>query len=111
MKEIISILSLMLLMTQNINAQSAKATELAQKISQQMTDSLKITEQEKNGIYAVNIKLHNEKMVWRLRFAETDSLAKYFQIVENTRDSLYKSVLPQAKYAEYIKRKNQFVRN
>ncbi len=111
MKKIFVITSLLISVTFEANAQSEKAIAVVLKISKQMVDSVKITEEERVKVYNVNLRLHNEKSAWRLRFAETDSLAKYFQIVENTRDSLYKEILPEAKYLEYLKRKKQVIKN
>ncbi len=92
-------------------AQSTQAVEVAEKISQKMKDSLSLSEDQRQQVLALNIRLHTRKMEIRQRFAETDSLSRYFQRIENTRDSLYREILPEEKYLLYRQKKKNLVNN
>jgi hypothetical protein len=112
MKKKIIILGIAGLLTCEISeAQSTQAIEVAEKISQKMKDSLDLNEEQRKNVYALNIRLHSRKMEVRQKFAETDSLSRYFQRIENTRDSLYREILPEEKYLLYRQKKKNLVNN
>lgn len=92
-------------------AQSDNATRLATRIAQKMKDSLSLTEQQMNGIYSINIELHNRKMAIREQYKSIDSLRLYFQRIENTRDSLYGSVLSLDQMLLYRQKKRFLINN
>lgn len=91
-----------------LNAQNA-GTALAGKIAQKMQDSLYLTDSVKQVIYTINIHLHEEKMRLRQVYTGKDSLNYYIQKTENTRDSLYHSVLKDDKYLLYKSKKRLLV--
>jgi len=94
-----------------LKAQNSQAENLAQKIAQKMKDSLSLSDVQKSQIYAINMQLHHQKMEIRSQYTEHDVLRHYLQMVENKRDSLYRSVLPEAKYSVYKEKKRNLVSN
>jgi hypothetical protein len=89
--------------------QSATAISVSEKISQQMTDSLGLDESQRKRLNQINLQLHLQKMEIRKQFAEVDSLQKYMQRIENTRDSLYRDTMTKEKFQIYIIRKRNIV--
>ncbi|HYF33138.1 MAG TPA: hypothetical protein VD993_18565 [Chitinophagaceae bacterium] len=92
-------------------AQSSPATLVADKIAQKMKDSLNLNDVQKLLIYQINLQLHEAKMLKRQLYAGTDSLGIHVQRVENTRDSLYRTVLNEEKYLLYKEKKRVLVSN
>lgn len=87
------------------------AEQLADKIAQRMKDSLNLTALQKDKIFSINIELQNRKMqVWKEQKSQ-DSLKRYLQQVENTRDSLYKTILSPDQMAMYRQKKRNLVNN
>jgi len=91
-------------------AQSDHATQIANKIGQKMKDSLNLTGQQKNAIVNINITLSDQKKLARKQHSRP-LVITYLQKIENTRDSLYKLVLPTDKYRLYKQKKNNLVNN
>jgi hypothetical protein len=94
----------------SVNAQTA-AEQLADKIAVKMKDSLSLSSEQKGQLYTINIQLSNQKASVRQQYAGTDSLQLKMQRVENTRDSLYRSVLGEEKYLLYRQKKRNLVNN
>lgn len=92
-------------------AQSAAAMQVAEKIAQRMKDSLLLTDQQKDSIYSLNILLSNKKAQLRRQYTNMDSLEHHFQLVESSRDSLYRIVLGEEKYQLYKTRKRNLVKS
>ena len=90
-------------------AQSQAGADVASRIAQRLKDSLSLTLVEQQAVYAANIKLHNEKMAVRQLFSQPDSLRRHLQLVENTRDSLYKKVISQERFLLYLSKKENIV--
>ncbi len=92
------------------NAQS-EAQNLAHKISQRMADSLGLTSNQKDLLYNVNMQLHDQKMLVRAKHNAVDSVGFYLQVVEDTRDSLYRPIITEEKYLLYKEKKTTLVSN
>lgn len=94
-----------------ISAQAQNYAEnIAHNIAKGMMDSLNLSEKQRLKIYQVNLHLHSQKMQMREKYGTTDSLSKKIQQVENTRDSLYKAVLPAGIYLQYKTKKKTLIR-
>jgi maltose-binding protein MalE len=92
-------------------AQTSPAEQLAEKVAQKMKDSLSLSSSQKQQLYNINMQLHSNKLVVRQQYAGSDSLVIKVQIVENTRDSLYRPVLTQQQYDLYRQKKKTLVSN
>lgn len=90
-------------------AQSAAAIQVAGRIAQRMKDSLSLSDQQKDSIYSLNILLSNRKAELRQQYTNMDSLEHHFQLVESSRDSLYRIVLGEEKYQLYKTRKRSLI--
>lgn len=88
-----------------VNAQKNPATELAGKIAQRMKDTLNLSDAQKVQVYDINIRLHDQKTALRNQYAGNSLLNTKIQSVENTRDSLYRTVLTQAQFLLYSQKK------
>lgn len=93
-----------------VKAQTDHATQLANKIGQKMKDSLGLTGQQKNDIVNINMNLFNQKKAARQQHPSGE-VTYYLQKIENTRDSLYRLVLPAEKYSLYKQKKTKLVNN
>ncbi|HKZ67025.1 MAG TPA: hypothetical protein VJ111_11735 [Chitinophagaceae bacterium] len=84
---------------------------LSAKISVKMKDSLNLSEKQQAAIYEINKQLSDKSMmVWK-QYGQRDSVQRFLQRIENTRDSLYKTVLPNEKYWLYREKKSSLVNN
>jgi hypothetical protein len=84
---------------------------LANKIAQRMKDSLVLSKKVRDELARINLSLADQKAAaWSL-FTDSTAIRNYLQQVENTRDSLYKTVLPEDKYLLYQQRKRRLVNN
>lgn len=93
-----------------VSAQSV-AEQLADKIARKMKDSLLLTDQHKNQLYTLNMQLHQQKQIAFARYRGSDSLRIHLQRIENSRDSLYSTVLPPEKFQLYKQKKRALVTN
>ncbi|HKO82678.1 MAG TPA: hypothetical protein VJU78_19865 [Chitinophagaceae bacterium] len=97
---------------QNVKAQkTAVAAAVADKIARKMADTLNLTNQQKQQVYDINLRLHDRKMAMRQLHSNNPSLEMYLQRIENTRDSLYQTVLSEEKYLRYRQKKPNLVNN
>jgi hypothetical protein len=88
------------------------ADSLARRIAGRMKDTLALTIQQEADIYTINMQLHQQKQAVRqMHGNNADSLRVYIQRAENTRDSLYRMVLPDDRYTQYIQRKRSLINN
>ena len=94
------------------NAQAGGAETLSLKIAQKMKDSLSLSPVQKDQVYTINLDLHTRKSgVWQ-QFAGSDSLIRvHVQRIENTRDSLYRTVLTEPQFILYKEKKRRLVNN
>lgn len=104
MKRIIIIIGLFLGVSISMKAQS-QAEIVAGRVADKMKDSLSLTGNQRSSIYDINLQLANSKSEARRNFQQMDSIRIYMQRVENTRDSLYKSILNERQFLHYKKRK------
>lgn len=88
------------------------AQKLAKKQAKRMKDSLDLTSEQRHKLYAINMDLYQKKTKARMDY-QNDSLQmrQKIQQVEKTRDSLYKTVLPPAKYTLYLQKKRTMIAN
>lgn len=91
--------------------QSTPATAVANHIAQKLKDTLGLSDTQKEQLYQINMQLHEAKMAKRQQYAGSDSLRLRLQWVENTRDSLYRTILNEEKYQLYIEKKKTLVSN
>jgi len=87
------------------------AENLSAKIAQKMKDSLSLSNVQKNQLYAINMRLCGQKETVRQQYAATDSLRIKIQKIENTRDSLYSTVLTNQQLILYKPKKRNLVNN
>jgi hypothetical protein len=83
--------------------------QVAGSIAQKMTDSLGLTTTQKNQIYNINMQLANQKALARQQYSSIDSVRYRLQKIENSRDSLYHTVLSEDKYFLYKEKKRFLV--
>lgn len=91
--------------------QTSTAEQIADRIAQRMKDSLSLTNQQKDSIYSINMKISDWKSSARQQYNANDSLRFYLQVIENRRDSLYKAVLDEPNYLLYKQKKRNLVNN
>lgn len=91
--------------------QSNHAETISGKIAARMKDSLSLTVQKRQQIYQINLQLHQQKQSVRQQFNNNDSIRIKIQLIENTRDSLYSSVLNEQEYILYKQKKKSLVNN
>jgi hypothetical protein len=112
MKKIFFLFTCLILCLGFLKAQQSPAVQLSEKIAQKLRDTLDLTSIQKNKIYDINMLLHNQKMAVRLQYVnQPDSMTRYIQRVEKTRDSLYRIELPLSKYNLYLQKKRNLVNN
>ena len=93
-------------------AQSNSGEALAGSIAQKMKDSLALTSMQKDSIYAINLRLLEQKTTVRQQYTDSIALQYQLQRVERLRDSLYRPVLGEDKYPLYkIKKRNLLTAN
>lgn len=112
MKSILILLTILMIGSTSLRAQdaTANANALAGKIANKMKDSLSLSTDQRNGIKAINLKLHEEKTAVRSRYINNrDSVGLYLQKVEYSRDTLYKTVLSPEQYQLYKQNKRVLV--
>ncbi|MBS1578290.1 MAG: hypothetical protein JST29_01465 [Bacteroidetes bacterium] len=111
MKNLIITILAMCLINIVVNAQTTPAEQLANKIAQRMKDTLSLSDAQKTQLYNINMQLHQQKMNVRQQYQGSDYLTYNIQRVENTRDSLYRTVLADDKYLLYKQKKRTLVSN
>jgi hypothetical protein len=92
-----------------VSFSQAQATGVTEKITNKLADSLNLNVSQKKRIFEINTDLQNAKTYVRKQYSEPDSIAKYTQRVENTRDSLYRQVLNADKYQIYLQKKRNLI--
>lgn len=92
------------------NNQSSLAENVSERIADKMRDTLGLTPQLRNKIFAINMQLHQQKQAARQQYTNRDALQVFIQNIERTRDSLYQAVLPNDKYMLYKQKKKELIR-
>jgi hypothetical protein len=100
----------LMLFTFLVKAQNP-AEEIANRIAQRMKDTLQLSDSQRVQIYNINMQLGQQKAAMRTQYSNADSLKKKIQLVENSRDGLYQSILSYEKYQLYIEKKKRLVNN
>lgn len=112
MKKAILISCFLLASYASLRAQQATSPEaLAQRIAQRIKDTLNLSHDQQQALYTINMQLHNQKMEYRRQYGNNSALGTYLQQVENTRDSLYKAIIPTEKFGLYKQKKRMLVNN
>jgi len=111
MKPILILLTCALFSCCSLQAQNAPANELAKKIADKMMDSLVLTQSQRSKVFAINMRIHQDKMEVRRQYQSRDSVGRGLQLVENKRDSLYRGVLDATQFSLYQQKKRNLVNN
>lgn len=112
MKKYFNILMLIsCIMVSNMLIAQTPGSQLSNKISQKMKDTLSLTEQQRLTIYNLNMQIFNAKQTVRQAHAGSDSIGYFIQRIENKRDSLYKTVLTEDKFLLYRQKKRNLLNN
>ena len=105
------ILFILLCCISAVKAQTGPGVEVASRIADRMKDSLLLSNLQRDSVYAINLKLHTQKMAARQQYAEPEALRQAIQAVENARDSLYRPVLGEEKFLLYQQKKRNLISN
>jgi hypothetical protein len=111
MKSMIALIILVLAFSSYCYSQSPSEAVSA-RIAQKMKDSLTLTEGQRAQLYAVNIQLYAQKRsIWQQYSSDSTQVQIHLQVVENTRDSLYRPFLSEEQYQLYLQKKKNIVTN
>ncbi|MFT3822666.1 MAG: hypothetical protein QM731_02055 [Chitinophagaceae bacterium] len=100
-----------LLVALSASAQS-DAESVSKKIAQRMKDSLALTAVQMQNIYDINMQLHQQRVaVWQQYNNNRPQIQSHLQLIENTRDSLYKPVLTAEQFTQYRQKKLNLLNN
>lgn len=113
MKSIIATVLIFFLLLLHSGGMEANAqnpgTQLANHIANKMKDTLGLTTPKRNHVFAINMFIHNKKMIIRQQTANPDTLRVRLQRIENKRDSMYKTILPPPKFQLYLQKKGNLI--
>jgi hypothetical protein len=90
-------------------AQQSSGENIAQNISRKLTDSLGLSQNQKQQIDALNLQLAYQKAIVWQNYKNADSLRKHLQMIENSRDSLYGNVLTEQQAVLYKQKKRNLI--
>lgn len=110
-KTIVYVMAAILLFAarQQVSAQQSPGVQLANHIADKMKDTLGLTVPKRNQVFAINMYIHNKKMIIRQQTTNPDTLRVRLQRQENKRDSMYQNILPPPKYQLYLQKKGNLV--
>jgi hypothetical protein len=91
--------------------QPIPAVRVANKIADKMKDSLGLSQEQRQQVFAINIRLFNYKAEARKRYQNRDSVEIAMQHIENRRDSLYRSLLTEHQLNLYKQKKRVLISN
>ena len=112
MKRILTNLCILMAIGFSATAQTNNATGFANRIAQKMKDTLLLSEAQKVQVFTINMQLHQQKQTAWQQYGATDSLLTiHEQRIENSRDSLYKTVLTDGQFRAYRDKKRMLVSN
>ena len=83
----------------------------AGRIMQKMKDSLQLSDSAAQQIYNFTLQIQQQKYQVLDLYRGTSALPGQMTLVENTRDSLYATVIPPGQYQSYKQRKTSLVFN
>ncbi len=104
-------LSIQFAVAQTSNQQQDEGVRLARKIAGKMKDSLSLTATQTNQVYETNLSLLDRKKQAMTSGMSRDSIGKALQRIENSRDSLYRLILPVEKFEIYRTKKRRLLNN
>lgn len=110
-KKCCCLLVLVTLASGNVHAQSSADIQLANLIAGKLKDTLALSVDQRESIYAINLALSLQKSNVRQMHNHPDSLRVNLQRVESARDSLYYPVLGEEKYQLYRQKKTALISN
>jgi hypothetical protein len=87
------------------------ATRVANRIADKMRDSLSLSEKQRNDIFIINTQLQDRKKTAMTSGQDRNNIGLALQQIENTRDSLYSTVLSAAQIQIYNQKKRNLIRN
>lgn len=105
MKRNILTLIIAMLLTGALKAQQASPEAQAFQLATRMSDSLSLTVEQKDSVYAISLRLIQQTRDVFSQAPPADSLQPRLQRIENERDVLYKPILGIEKYLLYKQRK------
>lgn len=105
------LLSAFVVSAQTSNQQQDQGERLAKKIAKQIKDSLELTGAQMNQLVSINLSLHQQKKQLLNSGQSRDSISQGLQRIENTRDSLYRTVIPSDKFELYKLKKRNLINN
>lgn len=108
---ILLLISAFAVSAQTSNQQQDQGERLARKIAKQIKDSLNLTGAQMNQLATINISLHQQKKQLMSSGQSRDSIGKGLQRIENTRDSLYRLIIPIEKFELYKLKKRNLINN
>lgn len=80
----------------------------AMNLAQTLKDSLHLSPKEMNDLYEINIQIAKQKKaVFKLQ--DRALVGRQLQLLENSRDSLYNSVLDKKAFEKYLKSKKNIL--
>ncbi|PZR28926.1 MAG: hypothetical protein DI535_04200 [Citrobacter freundii] len=77
----------------------------AEKVANRMRDSLSLSSIQRDSVYAINVRLMQESQDTRAKNLPPVELQTELQLIEGSRDRLYRQVLGQEKFLLYKPRK------
>ena len=111
MNKISVVVILLLVLSVKASSQTSPAVNQANRVAQRMTDSLSLNSVQKDSIYNISLGLNNQKIAVRQQYAGSDSLVFKLQLTESRRDSLYRPILTDQQFQQYIQRKLSILGN
>lgn len=105
------LMSAILTKAQSTEQKQDQGERLAKKIAKQLKDSLNLTGSEMNQLFTINLSIHQQKKQLMSSGQNREVIGKGLQRIENTRDSLYKQVIPANKFELYRSKKRNLVNN
>jgi hypothetical protein len=87
------------------------ATRLANRIADKMRDSLSLSQKQRNDIFVITTQLQDRKKAAMTSGQDRNNIGLALQQIENTRDSLYATVLSAAQIQIYNQKKRNLIRN
>lgn len=107
----ISFTILIIFTTINTHSQSIASSQFVERVSYRMRDSLNLSKTQFKEIYGINQNLEAQKdSVWK-KYHNVEFVNQGLQSVENTRDSLYHTVLTNQQFNLYLKKKILLINN
>ena len=94
-----------------LKAQQSAAGQYSQKVAQRMKDSLGLSVGQQDQLYQINMQIASQKAsVWK-RYTDNNSIRVHLQAIENTRDSLYRTVITEHQMILYRQKKENLLSN